>query len=137
MRLTCRVHWVKTGKVFHRSQLLSVMYSLLPFVAYSGICILQEQKQCEVLLCRCIACVYDIYAFNKMHDRYAFPAMGFCFWHLFSVTDFKTFIMYALVTLSQFFNTAWVLFVYEKSERLLPFRTCFDCVFNKCRLMML
>ena len=71
---------------------------------------------------------------TKMHDRYAFPAMGLLLLAFVSVTDFKNFIMYALVTLSQFFNTAWVLFVYaKKSERLLPFRTCFDCVFNKCR----
>ena len=52
---------------------------------------------------------------TKMHDRYAFPAMGLLLLAFVSVTDFKNFIMYALVTLSQFFNTAWVLFVYEKS----------------------
>lgn len=50
----------------------------------------------------------------KMHDRYAFPAMALLLLTFVYGRDIKTFILYALSALSQFFNTAWVLFIYEQ-----------------------
>lgn len=50
---------------------------------------------------------------TKMHDRYAFPAMVLMLMAFITTTNFKNYIMYFLITASQFFNTAWVLFVYE------------------------
>lgn len=50
---------------------------------------------------------------TKMHDRYAFPAMVLMLAAFILSLDIKNFIMYILVSLSQFFNTAWVLYIYE------------------------
>lgn len=49
----------------------------------------------------------------KMHDRYAFPVMILMLAAFVATPEIKGYAMYALVTASQFFNTAWVLFVYE------------------------
>lgn len=49
----------------------------------------------------------------KMHERYAYPAMilaAFCI-----DRDLRKYILYLLITASQFFNTAFILFIYEAS----------------------
>ena len=60
----------------------------------------------------------------KMHERYAFPAMALLLLALISSVQFKGYILYALVTASQIFNSAWALFLYSsdpgKYYRTLP-----------------
>lgn len=51
---------------------------------------------------------------TRMHDRYAFPAMVMLLLAFIALPKPQTFILYLLTILSQFFNTAWVLFCYEK-----------------------
>lgn len=51
---------------------------------------------------------------TKMHDRYAFPAMVLMLLAFVYCRSIKTFLLYVLFALSQFFNTAWVLFIYEQ-----------------------
>lgn len=51
---------------------------------------------------------------TKMHDRYAFPTMALLIAAYAMNKCPRNFLAYSLITLSQFFNTAWVLFVYEK-----------------------
>ncbi|MCD8391472.1 MAG: glycosyltransferase family 39 protein [Firmicutes bacterium] len=51
---------------------------------------------------------------TKMHERYAFPVMLFL---LLAFIDSKTihnYAMYFTITASQFFNIAWILFVYQQ-----------------------
>lgn len=50
----------------------------------------------------------------KMHDRYAFPAIALFIAAFAAAPAFKGMITLALISASQFFNTAWVLFIYEK-----------------------
>lgn len=50
---------------------------------------------------------------TKMHDRYAFAAMMMLLMAFIETADKRSFISYILITLSQFFNTAWVLFIYQ------------------------
>jgi dolichyl-phosphate-mannose-protein mannosyltransferase len=50
----------------------------------------------------------------KMHDRYAFPAMVLMLLAFITSRSRKNYILYTLFTLSQFFNTVWVLFIYEQ-----------------------
>ncbi len=50
---------------------------------------------------------------TKMHDRYAFPAMILLLMAFITTEDRDDYTLYSAVTLSQFFNTAWVLFIYE------------------------
>ena len=54
----------------------------------------------------------------KMHDRYAFPVMVFLLVAFIENKNFKTYLLYALATASQYFNTAWVLFIYEQDINL-------------------
>lgn len=51
---------------------------------------------------------------TKMHDRYAFPSMILMLMSFIYAANVKNYLSYVLLTLSQFFNTAWVLFVYEQ-----------------------
>ncbi len=50
----------------------------------------------------------------KMHDRYAFPAMALMLLAFAESKNKNDYILYVLLTISQFFNTAWVLFIYEQ-----------------------
>lgn len=55
-----------------------------------------------------------VYMFStRMHERYAFPAVVLLIITFISMTDIKTCGILSLITASQFFNTAWVLFVYQ------------------------
>lgn len=51
---------------------------------------------------------------TKMHDRYAFPTMVMLLLAFVEAKDLKTFALYILNTAAQFFNVAWVLFIYEQ-----------------------
>ena len=88
---------------------------LIAIVAYSVYVFFKSKNNAKYYFVGALLAFMTYMLSTKMHDRYAFPAMGLLLLAFVSVTDFKNFIMYALVTLSQFFNTAWVLFVYEKS----------------------
>ena len=58
---------------------------------------------------------FGIYMFSvKMHERYAFPAIFMLIMAVAVAPNIKNAIMYGLFSLSQFFNIAWILFVYEK-----------------------
>ncbi|MDY3030305.1 MAG: glycosyltransferase family 39 protein [Clostridia bacterium] len=50
----------------------------------------------------------------KMHDRYAFPTMAMLLLAFVYISTAKGFWIYVLSALTQFFNTAWVLFIYEQ-----------------------
>lgn len=51
---------------------------------------------------------------TKMHDRYAFPVMVLLLLAFIEARDVKSFTLYILNTAAQFFNVAWVLFIYEQ-----------------------
>lgn len=106
---------------------------LIAIVAYSVYVFFKSKNNAKYYFVGALLAFMTYMLSTKMHDRYAFPAMGLLLLAFVSVTDFKNFIMYALVTLSQFFNTAWVLFVYEKSPNDY-FRSApvLIAVFNKC-----
>lgn len=50
----------------------------------------------------------------KMHDRYAFPALALMLMAFATGRSRRSYVLFTLLTLSQFFNTAWVLFIYEQ-----------------------
>ncbi len=55
---------------------------------------------------------------TKMHDRYAFPMMLLMLLALIETPRARNYALYIMLTLSQFFNTAWVLFIYEQDINL-------------------
>ncbi len=50
----------------------------------------------------------------KMHERYAFPGMAMLMLALIAVPNTRRFLMFGLFSLSQFFNTAWILLIYQQ-----------------------
>lgn len=50
----------------------------------------------------------------KMHERYAFPGIFMLLFVLVLVPDIKSFLIYGLFSLSQYFNMAWILFIYNQ-----------------------
>lgn len=50
---------------------------------------------------------------TKMHDRYAFPVIVLMLMAFVMTINPRNYLMFILVSISQFFNTAWVLYVYE------------------------
>ena len=50
----------------------------------------------------------------KMHDRYAYPVMAMLIFAFIISGKKEHFGLFSLVSLSQFFNQAWILFVYEQ-----------------------
>ena len=50
---------------------------------------------------------------TKMHERYAYPAVVLLLIVVIYSANIKTYAAFGLLTLSQFFNAAWVLFVYN------------------------
>ncbi|MDD6483697.1 MAG: glycosyltransferase family 39 protein [Clostridiales bacterium] len=51
---------------------------------------------------------------TKMHDRYAFAAMALLLIAFVRMPDMRHFMLYAFSALLQYFNAAWVLFIYEQ-----------------------
>lgn len=51
---------------------------------------------------------------TKMHDRYAFPTMVLLLMVFIETQNVKSYWLYIFSMLTQFFNTAWVLFIYEQ-----------------------
>ncbi len=50
---------------------------------------------------------------TKMHDRYAFAVMAMLAFAFVFSKELRQLVLFMLVSASQFFNTAWVLFIYE------------------------
>ena len=50
---------------------------------------------------------------TKMHERYAYPAVILLLIAVIYLPNIKMYASFGLITLSQFFNAAWVLFVYN------------------------
>lgn len=50
----------------------------------------------------------------KMHERYAFPCIFMLLFALILLPNTKNYLMYGLFSLSQFFNMAWILFIYNQ-----------------------
>ena len=133
MRLTCGVHWVKNWEGLSSFTTVIGYVFLIAIVAYSVYVFFKSKNNAKYYFVGALLAFMTYMLSTKMHDRYAFPAMGLLLLAFVSVTDFKNFIMYALVTLSQFFNTAWVLLYTKKVRTTTSVPHLFDCVFNKCR----
>ena len=93
----------------------SVMgYALMAVVVvFSGVLFFKKSGKEKYYLVSALL-VFGIYMFApKMHERYAFPGIFMLIMLLGSCPNRKNFLLYGLFSLSQFFNIAWVLLVYE------------------------
>ncbi len=83
-------------------------------VAFAGIIFFRINSSAKYYISSFII-VFGVFMLSvKMHERYAFPAVTMLLMILLSAPTTKNFIGYALFSMSQFFNIAWILFVYEQ-----------------------
>ena len=80
---------------------------------YAVYIVLKSKKESKYYFAGAII-VFMVYMFStRMHERYAFPAVVLMLIALIGTTDIKMCGAFSLITASQFFNTAWVLFIYQ------------------------
>ena len=86
---------------------------IIAVVVFSGVVFFKNKGRDRYYLTSFIL-VFGIYMLSaKMHERYAFPSIFMLIMVLASVPSDKNALLYGLFSLSQFFNIAWVLFIYE------------------------
>ncbi len=99
------------------SPLMSIFGYLMiaTVVAFAGIVFFRSNSPAKYYISAFII-VFGVFMLSvKMHERYAFPAVVMLLMVLVNAPTTKNFISYALISMSQFFNIAWILFVYEQN----------------------
>lgn len=99
---------------------LSVVTSVIGYllmaavVVFAGVLFFKKSGKEKYYLVSAIL-IFGIYMLApKMHERYAFPGIFMLIMLVGASPAGKNFMFYGLYSLSQFFNIAWVLLVYEK-----------------------
>ncbi len=87
---------------------------LIGVVAAAAYIFFKSQKQSKYYFVGAFMGFMTFMLSTKMHERYAFPAMALMLVCFIASKDWRHFLIYSLFSLSQFFNTAYVLFIYEK-----------------------
>ena len=82
-------------------------------VAYTTYVFFKSRQTSKYYIVGAVLSFFTFMLSTKMHDRYAFPAMALLLAAFAASNNKKNYLLYVLITISQFFNTAWVLFVYE------------------------
>lgn len=82
--------------------------------AYALYLFLKSKNKAKYYFTGAVLAFFTYMLSTKMHDRYAFPVMVLTLMAFVTSASKKNYLTYILVTLSQFFNTAWVLFIYEQ-----------------------
>ena len=82
-------------------------------VAYSVYVFLKSKSPAKYYICSFILAFGMYMMAIKMHERYAFPGIIMLMFALIAVPTTKNFIMYGLFSLTQYFNMAWILFIYQ------------------------
>lgn len=89
-------------------------FILAAVVAYAAYVFFKTKREGKYYFCGALLSFAVFMLSAKMHDRYAFPAMALLLMAFVYMSGARNYLLYALSVLSQFFNTAWVLFIYEQ-----------------------
>ena len=92
--------------------------SLFFIVVYCAYIFFKTKKESKYYYIGALLSFMTFMLSTKMHERYAFPTMALMLCALIFNKDIKSYCLYIALTISQFFNTAWVLFVYQKDINL-------------------
>ena len=87
---------------------------ILLIVAYSAYVFFKSKSPAKYYLSSFILVFGMFMLAVKMHERYAFPGIIFLLMALITVPNTRNYLMYGLFSLSQFFNTSWILFIYQQ-----------------------
>ncbi|MBQ8300697.1 MAG: glycosyltransferase family 39 protein, partial [Clostridia bacterium] len=87
---------------------------IVAITVYSLYVFFKSKNEAKYYFVGAILAFFTYMLSTKMHDRYAFPAIVLMVMAFVVAPNIKNYLMYMLVSLSQFFNTAWVLFIYDQ-----------------------
>ncbi len=87
---------------------------IIAITVYSLYVFFKSKNEAKYYFTGAILAFFTYMLSTKMHDRYAFPAIVLMLMAFVVAPNIKNYLMYILVSLSQFFNTAWVLFIYDQ-----------------------
>lgn len=87
-------------------------------VAFAGVVFFKSKSPAKYYIASVIIVVGVFMLSVKMHERYAFPAIAMLLMVLVMAPTSKNFVAYLLFLMSQFFNIAWILFIYEKDPNM-------------------
>lgn len=111
--------WAAVGKNWEGISVVSSVIGyvfIAAIVAYSVYLFFKSSDKSKYYFIGALLAFMTYMLSTKMHDRYAFPAMALMLMAFVTAANSKNYIMYILLSVSQFFNTAWVLFVYEQDS---------------------
>lgn len=111
--------WAAVGKNWEGISTVSSVIGyvfIAAIVAYSVYLFFKSSDKSKYYFIGALLAFMTYMLSTKMHDRYAFPAMALMLTAFVAAANSKNYIMYILLSVSQFFNTAWVLFVYEQDS---------------------
>lgn len=86
---------------------------LAAIVAYATYVFFKSKNKGRYFFVGALLSISTFMLSTKMHDRYAFPTMMLLLMTFLTTEKAEDYLLYILTTLSQFFNTSWVLFIYE------------------------
>lgn len=81
---------------------------------YSLIILIKSKNKSKFYIAGALLAFLTYMLSTKMHDRYAFPAIALMLFAFITSLNKQNYLLYILVSMSQFFNTAWVLFIYQQ-----------------------
>lgn len=111
--------WAALGKNWEGLTTLTTVIGyifLAAIVAYSVFVFLKGSDKSKYYFTGAMLAFMTFMLSTKMHERYAFPAMVLLLAAFIVSLNPKHYLMYILLSASQFFNTAWVLFVYSQDS---------------------
>ena len=82
-------------------------------VALSAYVFFKSKNNSKYYFVAAILAFFTFMLSTKMHERYGFPVMIFLLLAFIEARNLYSFALYVIVSLSQFYNIAWVLFLYE------------------------
>lgn len=108
--------WAAAGKnwddVTISTTVISIVFLIL--ITLFTFYILSKNQHCtRYFYAGAFLCFCTFMLSLKMHERYAYPAIAMILFAFAEKRDLRHFRLYMLLSLSQLFNTAYVLFVYE------------------------
>lgn len=87
---------------------------LAVIVAYSAYVFFKSKNTGKYYFTGAILSFATFMLSTRMHDRYAFPTMLLLLMAFLMTQNVEDYMLYLAASFSQFFNTAWVLFIYEQ-----------------------
>ncbi len=109
--------WGMLGKNWHQlttfGTVIGYVFSAFT-VAAAALVYFKSKNKSRYFFAAAILAFFSFMLSPQMHERYGFPVMLFLLLAVIESRNIHNFLLYVFVSLTQFYNTAWILFIYEK-----------------------